>query len=106
MILYQITLLTVESKSRGHCTCIGMDMNQQKVVTLVVFQEKNSMQKRHLKELIIDMTHKNPRKRIDIQKVCIRLNRESLSCCPKHRVIYDATNCSLRLKSTNDQNIC
>ena len=53
-----------------------MDMNEQKAVTLVVFEKNDSMQKRQLKELIIDMTQKDPWARIDMNEVCSRINRE------------------------------
>ena len=61
-------------------------MNDKKDVTLVVFEEKDSLQKRQLKELIIDMTQKDPRKRIDMQEVCIRINRESMKYFQYHRI--------------------
>ena len=52
-------------------------MNEQREsVTLVEFHAGDSIQGRHLKELIIDMTKKDPRKRIGIQEVCARLNGE------------------------------
>ena len=73
-------------------------MNEQKTVTLVVLKQEDSTQRRQLKELITDMTQKDPRKRIDMQEVCIRLNRESIICCQYDRVINDATNFGLRQK--------
>ena len=68
--------LTVESKCRGHQTCIGVDMNEQNDVALVVFDEKDSMQKHQLKELIIAMAQKDPRARIEMNEVCTRINHE------------------------------
>ena len=69
-------VLTVESKSCGYQTCIGMEMNEKKAVTLVVFDERDGMQKRQLKEMIIAMTQKGPRERIDMNEVCRRINRK------------------------------
>ena len=95
-------VLTVESKSRGHPMPIGMEMNEQKAVTLVVFKQEDSTQRRQLKELIIDMTQKDPKKRIDMQEVCTRLKRESMNCCQYDRLINDETNFAFRLKLIND----
>ena len=56
--------------------CIGMEMNERESVTLVEFHAGDSIQGRHLKKSIIDMTKKDPRKRIGIWEVCARLNGE------------------------------
>ena len=53
-----------------------MEMNERETVTLVEFNPEDSMKMRNLKELIIDMTRKDPRKRISIDEVCVRLNGE------------------------------
>ena len=74
MVAYYV--LIVEPKTRSHQTCIGIEMNEQKAVTLVMFDEKDSMQKHQLKELIVDMSHKDPRARIDMNEVFSRINRE------------------------------
>ena len=65
---------TVEGRTRREQACIGMEMNERTIVTLVEFNQEESIQKWHLKKLIIDMTRKDPRKRIGIQEVCTRLN--------------------------------
>ena len=51
-----------------------MEMNEREIVTLVEFNPEDSIQMRNLKELIIDMTKKDPRTRIGINEVCARLN--------------------------------
>ena len=51
-------------------------MNERESVTLVEFDPNDSTQRRGLKELIINMTRKDPRKRISIQEVGVHLNGE------------------------------
>ena len=53
-----------------------MEMNEREIVTLVVFDKKDSLRKRQLKELILDMTRKDSSMRIDMQEVCDRLSRK------------------------------
>ena len=65
---------TVQGRTRREQTCIGMEMNERAMVHVVEFHLEESIQKWRLKELITDMTRKDPRKRIGIQEVCARLN--------------------------------
>ena len=53
-------------------------MNEREVVTIVELNQEDIIQRRNLKMLILAMTKKDPKNRIDIKELVARLNGELL----------------------------